>query len=243
MSFHPHTPATPNVGFPEEGRIIRLKDAAVVLLIYILFQVLTVALGDIFVRNIAWQAALPLFGSFVALLGVAAAGRGVLGVGIFERRLSGFGLARISKVEILRYSAAGALMGGAVAFLTYVYPHTGATHSPAEIFLTNGFGVRALWAVTAIVVAPMVEEYVFRGFILSAAANKVGVPAAIFASAAAFLAMHLPQVDAYWVAIVSIGALGIFCGVARFISQSLLAPIVLHASYNAVGVLGVFLQS
>ena len=82
----------------------------------------------------------------------------------------------------------------------------------------------------------MVEEILFRGFVLSWLGRRFGWTAGIAGSALAFLLLHLPQVDGYQPAIAGITALGLLCGASRRFTGSLLGCIALHAAYNALTV-------
>ena len=232
------------VGALTRPAAVRLRDAALVLLIFFLLQFSTIAMGELVASGAAGRAALPLFGTFIAALGVAAASRGILGSGFTAKGLQGIGVAWISRAIAFKWILFGALTGGIVTYLTYIFPHVASSeHSPAEMFLNNGLGVIVIWVITAIIIAPIVEEFVFRGFILSAVSGKVGTSFGIVVSAAAFLVIHLPQIDGYWLAGIALFILGLLSGIARINSGSLVAPILFHCCYNTVAVINVLLQN
>lgn len=88
--------------------------------------------------------------------------------------------------------------------------------------------------VSVIVLAPIGEEYLFRGVLLSGLSQRLSVFWAIFLSSVVFMAFHLLEYSGYWFALVSIFLLGILLAVLRLRSQSMLAPIVCHAGYNFI---------
>ncbi len=82
------------------------------------------------------------------------------------------------------------------------------------------------------VLAPLIEETAFRGIILGALAGPVGRKGALWASSLMFATIHLSPIT-----FVHHTLLGLVCGYARLESRSLLVPILVHGSYNAVVVL------
>ena len=93
-------------------------------------------------------------------------------------------------------------------------------------------------AATAIVGAPIVEEFVFRVGLQSAALRLFGKPwVAIVLSAAAFAAIHMgdPR-TAQWPAMAALATLGLCLGFAYEKTRSFLVPIIIHAVFNAANV-------
>lgn len=98
--------------------------------------------------------------------------------------------------------------------------------------LSDGIG-RGGWAVLmTVLLAPVMEETLFRGLILGSIRTRRGAVAAIFVSAAIFGLIHLiPQqvVNAFFV--------GIILGYIYYKTGSLATVIILHALNNAVAYL------
>ena len=91
-----------------------------------------------------------------------------------------------------------------------------------------------------VVLAPVGEETLFRGFLYKGiAASQMGPATAIIVSSAAFAAMHL-QYD--WYGLLAVAALGLYLGLVRFRSHSLLLTMLLHALGNAFATLELFVQ-
>lgn len=86
-----------------------------------------------------------------------------------------------------------------------------------------------------LIAAPIFEELMFRGFMISGLTlTRVGPAGAVLISALIWAVIHL-QYDAYQ--IITIFALGIFLGAARIKTGSVATTILLHAAANAVAVL------
>jgi membrane protease YdiL (CAAX protease family) len=86
---------------------------------------------------------------------------------------------------------------------------------------------------TFVVLAPVGEETLFRGFLYKGiAASQAGPLAAIVFSAGAWALLHL-QYD--WYGIASIAVIGLYLGAVRLRTGSLLLTVLLHAVQNAVG--------
>ncbi len=79
----------------------------------------------------------------------------------------------------------------------------------------------------AVGVAPLCEEFIFRGLIFGGLRRSMGARGAIIISAAIFAIIH-PAVS-----MLPVFALGIFAAVAYERSKLLLAPMLVHAIYNA----------
>jgi len=81
---------------------------------------------------------------------------------------------------------------------------------------------------TAVVFAPIVEEIVFRGYILNKWVDKYGISKGIWFSSLAFMILHIqsffvPQL-----------LLGLFCGIIYTKYKNLFYPIFIHALYNFI---------
>jgi membrane protease YdiL (CAAX protease family) len=94
-------------------------------------------------------------------------------------------------------------------------------------------------ALLAVVAAPMVEELLFRGVVYTGLARRWSPGVAGTVTTLVFLALHLPQVGAYWPGWIFIGLVGALALRARLTSGSLLPAIAQHATYNLGLVLAV----
>ena len=82
------------------------------------------------------------------------------------------------------------------------------------------------------VIAPVLEETVFRGIVLGALLPLLAPRSALWTSSLMFAALHLTPLS-----FVHHTLLGYLCGRARLETRSLLVPVLLHAGYNAIVVL------
>ena len=93
---------------------------------------------------------------------------------------------------------------------------------------------------TIVVLAPVGEETLFRGFLYAGlAASRLGPRGAIVIGSIAFGLLHV-QYD--WYGIVAAMATGLYLGVIRYWSRSLPLTIVLHGIANTVATLEVVVQ-
>jgi len=82
-------------------------------------------------------------------------------------------------------------------------------------------------AAVAIVAAPVFEEFIFRGLIFRGLERSFGVTLAAVASAGIFAIVHPP------VAVIPVFAMGLVAAAVYHRARMLIAPIVVHALYNA----------
>jgi membrane protease YdiL (CAAX protease family) len=90
-----------------------------------------------------------------------------------------------------------------------------------------------------VLIAPVAEELFFRGLVLNAWLREYGVRRAVLGSAALFAAIHtdvrtLDTVIGSVVSVVPIFGLGIALALVYRRTGSLLAPIAMHAGFNAI---------
>lgn len=98
------------------------------------------------------------------------------------------------------------------------------------------FGTRTdvLWLMAfAIVVAPIVEEIIFRGFLYPVLARRWGIPAGILITGVLFGGMHAAQLWPAYPQIALLVVVGIVLTFARARSGSVLASYLIHVSYNS----------
>lgn len=131
---------------------------------------------------------------------------------------------------------AAALMYGIAIALSQLLPHK---ETDMEKILKLGTSVRLLVVVLAVLLAPVVEEVVYRGVVYSSVERLWGKVAGVAVVTGIFGLVHVPQ---YWgsvAAIAGIVALSFVLTVIRAWTGSLLPCVVLHLIYN--GVQGVLL--
>jgi len=86
--------------------------------------------------------------------------------------------------------------------------------------------------VTAIAVAPLVEEVVFRGFIYPVVERRWGSVAAVRLTALMFTSLHVTQLWGSWMAVGLILLVGLALSLVRALTGALLPAFLLHLAYN-----------
>jgi membrane protease YdiL (CAAX protease family) len=99
---------------------------------------------------------------------------------------------------------------------------------------------RLLWGILAVAVAPAVEEFVFRGVLYGGLSRSWGPGIAGILVTVLFVATHTLYALAYWPAVIAITSVGLGTLALRIWSTSLLPAVLLHAAYNALLVVAVY---
>jgi uncharacterized protein len=89
--------------------------------------------------------------------------------------------------------------------------------------LLAGFGI---------LVAPLVEELVFRGFLYPAVARLAGAPASILATASLFTLLHGAQLGYSWAPLLLIFVVGVTLTAIRAATRSVALCVLVHMTYN-----------
>ncbi|MFO8056468.1 MAG: CPBP family intramembrane glutamic endopeptidase, partial [bacterium] len=93
-----------------------------------------------------------------------------------------------------------------------------------------------------VVLAPLTEEFVFRGFLFQGFLHRMGPVWAVVFSALPWALLHVFQYE--WLHLLLILMLGIVLGVARWKTGSLVVPLIMHGFNNFLATLEiVFLSS
>jgi membrane protease YdiL (CAAX protease family) len=98
-------------------------------------------------------------------------------------------------------------------------------------------------AVFAILVAPFMEELIFRGVFFTFFEHLVGWRFAIGGSALLFAALHVPEYWGAWNHVFLITIVGLAFSLARGLTGSLTPCYILHVAYNATLIAGLYSQT
>jgi membrane protease YdiL (CAAX protease family) len=109
--------------------------------------------------------------------------------------------------------------------------------------LISGRGSLFLVALFAVVLGPVFEELLFRGFLLPLLQRALGAWPAIVLAACGFAALHGAQYQWSWKHLLLIGLAGIAFGYARYKTDSTAAAALLHGGYNLTFFVGYLIQS
>jgi len=89
-----------------------------------------------------------------------------------------------------------------------------------------------------VLLAPIFEEMLFRGFLLPLLMRSLGPWPGILLTAVPFALLHGAQNHWAWQPILLIGIAGIVFGYVRYKTRSTTAAFLMHSAYNATGFLG-----
>ncbi len=217
-----------------------ITDTVIVFLGGIIGSVVGLALAEAFDPSDFVRIAVGLVTQAVASLGIAAYLSVRRGSGDWERD---FGL-RVHPRDAA-WLAAGLGLQLAVALVVaplveLLGPDDPPQQGIADIAQELDGGLNALvFLFLVVVVAPLVEEIVFRGMLLSRLRRSMGPWPAITTSAAVFAAIHLLDPNAIF-AVPGLFLIGIALGWAALRYGNLSVPIFLHAGVNLTGALFLF---
>jgi membrane protease YdiL (CAAX protease family) len=124
----------------------------------------------------------------------------------------------------------GVLVAGVVGAVVLCVP-AALRHLTGEITTVSGHGY-ALWAVGVVAVASA-EEALLRGSLYRAVEQRAGAVAAVALTSVAFAIVHIPLYG--WAVVPLDLAVGIWLGVLRAVSGSVLAPAVAHSLADLAG--------
>jgi CAAX protease family protein len=100
-----------------------------------------------------------------------------------------------------------------------------------------------LFMVVAVLIAPLVEETIFRGYIYPVIARSFGKVWGIVATGALFGLLHSSQLWGGWSQIALLVFVGIALTFARAVSRTVVASFVIHTSYNSLQVIGLLVAT
>jgi membrane protease YdiL (CAAX protease family) len=107
--------------------------------------------------------------------------------------------------------------------------------TPTSLPITEFFRDRPsafLLAAFGILVAPLMEELIFRGFLYPALARFTGVLPAVIITGVAFALLHGTQLSYAWAPLFVLLIVGLALTVARVLTRSVAACVLMHMAYN-----------
>jgi len=140
-----------------------------------------------------------------------------------------FKLRKPTRREVLAYIAAGLAVAIGVQLAPTLIPEK--ENFPLQQMFTSPQVALAL-GLFATLIAPFMEELIFRGFIFSIFERQVGMVFAIVGSAVLFAALHIPEYQGAWNHLLMIFLVGIVFSVVRGVTGSLTPSIIIHFAYN-----------
>ena len=148
--------------------------------------------------------------------------------------LPGFGL----RWPGLRWILGGLLLAALLLPLVLglnatLFPRQGVTQSVLVIFDQAHLWMRALLTLMIVLLAPFVEEVLFRGVLLAGLSERMPLRWAVTLSVLLFALLHLPDTGGHWQVLPGLIALALGLTWLRLRSGSLLPGYAAHALYNA----------
>ncbi len=95
----------------------------------------------------------------------------------------------------------------------------------------------------AVLVAPFMEELVFRGILFAIFERQVGLRFAVAGSAALFAAFHVPEYWGAWNHLFLVAVAGCVFSLARGATGSLASSVILHLAYNSTLMTALFIDT
>jgi len=155
------------------------------------------------------------------------------------------GWSRASRFQVLGSALVGIALSGIYLFVAFrVFPpKLQYSWSPFGDAVVNGGWPRHGWALLALVVAPVVEEFLFRGIVFAGLARSWPVPFASLVTTILFVLGHGFSLHPYWPSILAITLFAVAALRARIVTKSLTPCISMHAAYNLGMVVAVYAGS
>jgi membrane protease YdiL (CAAX protease family) len=152
---------------------------------------------------------------------------------------AGIGWRGVPRRDVLQWAAAGAAI--VVSYLVVAKfllpPRSGTLPGPLTTIAAAGGIGRAAWAVVAVLLAPPIEEFLFRGLLLKGLSTSWGRGVAYVLVTICFVVSHLFETYHYLPALIGITLLAMATLIARVKSASIVPAISVHSTYNLILVL------
>jgi membrane protease YdiL (CAAX protease family) len=103
-----------------------------------------------------------------------------------------------------------------------------------EQIINSSPGARYLIAALAVLTAPFVEEFIYRGVLYAALQRLVGVAGAVLIVLGLFTLIHVPQYWPNFGVIAAVGMLSVSLTIIRAYTGRLLPSIVIHLVFNGI---------
>jgi hypothetical protein len=108
---------------------------------------------------------------------------------------------------------------------------------PVQSFLQNR-QTAFLFILMGVLLAPLIEETLFRGYLYPVLARSFGVSAGVLVTGTLFGLLHAQQLWGGWLQIGLLVVVGIVLTFARAATKTVLASYLLHLSYNSYQLIG-----
>lgn len=161
---------------------------------------------------------------------------------IRDGALATIGWRAVGSISVARNVLLGVLAASVYLFIAIQFPpdQDGQAWGPMTTAILGGGWSLHVWAVLAIVAAPPIEEFIFRGVLLEGLTNRLGGRLAAVLVTALFVMAHGNEAVHYPPAWVGLALLGIATVWTRLSSGSLVPAMAVHLGYNLCIVLATY---
>ena len=146
----------------------------------------------------------------------------------------------LSAHSTVRYLLGGAVLSLVVMIIPPLLPEK--KGFPLEKMFNSPASAYAI-AAFAVLVAPFMEELLFRGLLFAFFEKHGGLTFAIISTALLFAGLHIPEYWGAWNNVVMILVVGLTFSIVRGLTRSVTPSFVLHLAYNGTLMLLLFLQT
>lgn len=155
----------------------------------------------------------------------------------------GIGWCRCSPASLLAGALLGAMVSGGFLLLLSIMFSGGQPSSvgPLAEMASQGGITRLLFAILAVICAPLVEEFLFRGVMLAGFTRSWGLPVAVVLCSTIFVALHITELLRFWPATFGLAGIAALTMWLRIRTRSLGPAVAAHLGYNGLLVLYVYL--
>lgn len=147
---------------------------------------------------------------------------------------------RWTRFSVVLCAAGGIALAFCVALIAGLI-HTPQVSTPIDLFSSSRIAL-VLFAVFAVVIAPITEELFFRGFLQPLFSRTFGVVAGIVITALLFGALHAPEYSWAWQYACAIAFAGAVFGWVRYRTNSTIPSTIMHGCYNCVFLIAFFVS-
>lgn len=158
-------------------------------------------------------------------------------------RASFFGALKWKKMSVhngLRFLLGGVALSLVVMVIPPLLPEK--KSFPLEKMFNSPASAYAI-AAFAVLIAPFMEELLFRGVLFAFFEKHGGLTFAIVSTAFLFAGLHIPEYWGAWQHVIMILIVGLTFSIVRGVSKSVTPSYILHVAYNSTLMLLLFLQT
>jgi CAAX protease family protein len=132
-------------------------------------------------------------------------------------------------LKALAFLAGGIILAAAVQIAPTIFPDR--KNFPLQELFSSPAVAYAVGAF-AVLVAPLMEELIFRGVLFAIFQDVVGLRFSVITTAVLFTAMHIPEYRGAWNHLFLLLIVGLVFSTARGLTGSLAPSVLLHTAYN-----------